>query len=649
MRKFVIVFFFVLSVLHTKAAHLGGYTLSIVNIKDANNLPTDNYMFVLRSYYNYNFSYPSTLNFKLYSNSSSTLIQNVVLSTVSVTPHNFPAENCLPADSSGAFRTILYNSAAINLSAFNDTTGYYLSLSSGCCFTGNVNYTSNGSMDYIMRLDFPAVGNLSPYRYNSSPEFRVPPRSSLCLGIPTVQRWAAVDPDGDKIIYSFGQMESSNEIKPFTYTNFSSSSYSINNPIVGRVNSTLDPDSAFLSMYPIQAGGHYLVVKAEEYRNNKKIGEIVRLVYVNIALNCPSTQDLDPVIRFNESKALSIKRDTIDVNTIRSYNFFVSDSGALNDSIHISMDLLNSWNVLDTNSYKWELLDVNNNPISVFRNNLNITALKSAKLRFTLDPTNSSLIDSPIKFKLEVKDNSCYSGRIDTFIYEVILTRKDSILNTISNITSSLNKDVSLKILMSNNFGFTYKWQTDFGNGFRDLPSNAKYVNVNTDSLVIKNLLARNDNQLFRCIATGLYNVDTSINFRLSLVDTCYQIQYDTTKIQVQDTSYKIVYNNVLISKNDTINFEFTNSNPGANNKTRMSINHTDDAKKLEFNLSSLQGIAGFKIEIEDLNGQKFYLKSITSTYISTTVDNFISKGLYKFIIRDASNNIVMVKNLILI
>lgn len=638
-----------ISVSFTYASHLGGYTLSLINIKDSVNAPTDNYRLQLKMYFTNTFPPNQSMDFKLYANNGNVLVQNLTVSLINTVFNNHPASNCLPSDSSNLWRIYTYQSLPVNLSSLNDSLGYYFSFYEGCCVNANINYLS--STDIIFRLDIPAIGNTSAYRYNSSPVFNIPPRISYCLGVPTTQNWSATDADGDRIVYSFIQMEIGPEVKPFGLANFASSSYSTNNSILGPLPVSIHPSLGYLSFCPGYIGGHYVFIKAEEFRGVKKIGEAVRGVYITVSSTCVSTTDLNPIISVNNNSNVTINRDTVFIGNTKSYDLLIKDNGVAFDSLNLSVLNENgtgSWTNVDTNSYKWQVVDSLGNVLQSFTNNLNYKAHKTIRLKLLIHPSSSVQIANKYRMKLVANDNSCYLGRRDSVGFEITFARIDSVLGPGIIKTYSSNDNAKFNVELSNKFGFNYKWQTNFGNGFKDIPVNPKYKGVNSDTLTILNVKARNENQKFRCIVKGFYNTDTSGIYALKIVDTCVNYFLDTTFVTVNDTIYKVNIDTIYTSRNDTISFYFKNKSSAPNNLSLMSITHGANGKLLKFIFPNISNLSGYNIRLEDNAGNFLYVHLINNSSFDYQLGNTLSKGIYYLKILDPQNKITSTKKIIL-
>ncbi|NUM31877.1 MAG: hypothetical protein HUU47_06080 [Bacteroidetes bacterium] len=95
----------------------------------------------------------------------------------------------------------------------------------------------------------------------------------------------------------------------------------------------------------------------------------------------------------------------------------------------------------------------------------------------------------------------------------------------------------------------TYQWQTDLGNGFKDLFNAGQYSGADTDSLTVLNTNWSNDNQKFRCVLKYKGCYDTSIVGTLNIL--CLKL----IKTQPNDQNTKDgepAYFRVIVSENNS-------------------------------------------------------------------------------------------------
>jgi hypothetical protein len=88
--------------------------------------------------------------------------------------------------------------------------------------------------------------------------------------------------------------------------------------------------------------------------------------------------------------------------------------------------------------------------------------------------------------------------------------------------TSVANNEIEFSCQFSDS-NAKYSWETNQGLGWIVLSNAGQYSGVKTNILKVNNLNLSNDNQLFRCIASGDCGLDTSVvarlNYRLNHVD----------------------------------------------------------------------------------------------------------------------------------
>lgn len=132
-----------------------------------------------------------------------------------------------------------------------------------------------------------------------------------------------------------------------------------------------------------------------------------------------------------------------------------------------------------------------------------------------------------------------------------------------------------------------YQWQTIQGTEWIDLKNDGQFANVNTHSLVVNNLTAANDGQLFRYVIIGNCGQDTTIEAKINV----WGVSTETLNA-----------NNIYISPNPVSNLLNVN---GINKPTEFQITDLTGKELLSgkllnnsIDVSSLhQGIYLFKQE----------------------------------------------------
>lgn len=171
-------------------------------------------------------------------------------------------------------------------SVFNHEMGYYLNYER-CCRNGVINNIRwPGETGQAFYLEFPPIEKNGQPFINSSPNLFPPLSDFARLGYPFYFDFRGTDADGDSLVYSLATPLAgssspdqgnvlppprSGPYDPVTWVE----GYSVTNMIPGtpalRIN-----QQGFIQVTPTQAGLFVFSVKAEEYRDGEKIGEVRR-------------------------------------------------------------------------------------------------------------------------------------------------------------------------------------------------------------------------------------------------------------------------------------------------------------------------------------------------------------------------------------
>ncbi len=186
-------------------------------------------------------------------------------------------------------RRILYT-ADITLSdnEFNDPAGYYV-VYERCCRNYNVNNLQFDGTGQAFYLEFPAVQRNSAPFINSTPILFPPLSNYACVNENFYFDFAGTDPDGDSLVYSLVAPYNSSETNPIadlsnplpipkprphedvTFID----GISVANMVPGSPPLRID-QRGFLTVRPTQQGLFVFSVRAEEFRDGEKIGEVRR-------------------------------------------------------------------------------------------------------------------------------------------------------------------------------------------------------------------------------------------------------------------------------------------------------------------------------------------------------------------------------------
>lgn len=154
-----------------------------------------------------------------------------------------------------------------------------------CCRANGITNLSNpGSQETYLTTTIPAqTSNLM----NNSPVFLNPSNASYCVNQLASLSLNAYDPDGDALVYSLAPpRRGTNLLNPSNVTYASSFNYL--NPISSSTPVTINPTTGVINFTPTVIGQRAVIgIRAEEYRNGVKIGEIYRDLEVAV-INCGS-------------------------------------------------------------------------------------------------------------------------------------------------------------------------------------------------------------------------------------------------------------------------------------------------------------------------------------------------------------------------
>lgn len=203
---------------------------------------------------------------------------------------------------------------------FQNTQGYYIQWER-CCRNDIIkNILDPGATPMAFYMEFP-----SPYpgggsqQINNSPEFLRDPLNYLCVGEPFKYDFKIFDADGDELRMKIGipnaggytsQGNPGQNSGPAPYDQINwAPGYGVGtsqNIMDGAPDLYVDNDTAFIYLVPTQIGVYVISVICEEFRNNIKIGEVVRELQLEV-LNCP------PRFKPNITAALPNGQSYVDV------------------------------------------------------------------------------------------------------------------------------------------------------------------------------------------------------------------------------------------------------------------------------------------------------------------------------------------------
>lgn len=192
----------------------------------------------------------------------------------------------------------------------------YVASWSTCCRGGSLPIGANGSIYASTEIDL----SVSPC--NSNPEFAFPPVSYVCAGVGSSFSQAAVDADGDSLVYRLVNCKDNGGL-PASY----SPGYSPTNSMGPSWQVNIDFQTGMLSILPNPGGVNMSVIciQVDEYRSGSLIGSIHREMFI-LAINCPTANTLPQL------DSISVVRGG---NEVRSGLFKM----ALGDSLELMLEV----------------------------------------------------------------------------------------------------------------------------------------------------------------------------------------------------------------------------------------------------------------------------------------------------------------------
>lgn len=238
----------------------------------------DNYKFTLINYTDASgIQPPQSISFEIKRKSNNQLVQTLTMilnagSTISLNDSN--GSNC--NSNVLMIRKSTYQ-ATINLQNFNDTAGYYIIGFDNSRNNGYVNVDASGTT-IVFKMEFPAVGNLSPFTHNSSPVITNDPVFNGSNGVSYFYDLQATDADGDSLVYSITEPLTTLNNISIIPLNFNPG-FSLQLNVMNSLPSTdfVDNLTGNMVLTPTLIGLFLLTVKVEEYSkypNIFKKGEI---------------------------------------------------------------------------------------------------------------------------------------------------------------------------------------------------------------------------------------------------------------------------------------------------------------------------------------------------------------------------------------
>lgn len=397
--------------------------MQLINIKDANNNPTDTYKWRLRFYRDVTGSaMPASFNFTIFKASDNASVGNFTVTKINPqTFINYGSELCVPISSQNRVELGIFESAAINYSTLNNPTGYYATASLCCRNPGIVNVLGeSSSYSGLMYVRFPQLIIGSTTRRNSSPSFKELAQYGFTVGKQYSIDWGATDPDGDSLVYSLVKaLDGGPTVPSFAEIQYASG-YSLTGNIAdGNPDFSINANTGQIIYKPTMANRYLVAVKVEEYRKiagvPTKIGEIRREMQIESVLN----SDRRPKLYDNASN--STKIDTMNVSSLQTKIIELRSNDTPNDSLFtriIAEPGATSNNILDTNLIDAAWSDtIGNITRGASAEQFIVKGKGSLLARLTIQADSNSVSILPYKFKVISYDKSCFIPLADTLNY----------------------------------------------------------------------------------------------------------------------------------------------------------------------------------------------------------------------------------------
>jgi hypothetical protein len=371
---------------------------------------------------------PNSFEFNIYKNSDNTAAPTPRV-TVNKISSALVVYSCKPNNAGYNVEKWIYESnsdayTALNLTAFNSISGYYLSNSTCCRTIGVTSILNSGGAGITFTMDFPRLNSTAPTHNNSSPEFRNPPVFDFAVNRPYTLDFNVVDPNGDSLVfYTTKAYSEGTTIKPFPNIEFASGYKLDSNIADGAPDFTINKKTGIISYKPKNIGLYLIAIRVEEWKKASgstpgyKIGEVRREFIIKNVVN----YGIAPIITDKKNR-VNLVRDTLFVkDTITYSNSFLSKK-QIGDSLFIKLvpeqgiynNIFNS-NYFDVKFGKTGNVLSSGNSI----NNLVLKSKDSIKTNFIWKIDSTDIKKTPFKFKVITFDNSCHSPLADTLDIEL--------------------------------------------------------------------------------------------------------------------------------------------------------------------------------------------------------------------------------------
>lgn len=225
-----------------------------------------------------------------------------------------------------------------------------------CCRDQSTNLAASPNMYLEAKLN-------NTLGESSSPEIQAPAGKAFCLTQPGAKPFqfiqAAIDADGDSILYRFGHPQSGVQCGPGTNIPFSPG-YTVNAPFPSSTGIVIDQSTGIFTFSPSQQGSYVVKIVVEDWRFDTQnlvwvnIGESVREIQIPVTANCNPTSADGPRLALSSStNNASIQNFPIaDIDSMKAaYNmrvFFGEDSLPANNPSVYQIPIFQGYQCFDS-------------------------------------------------------------------------------------------------------------------------------------------------------------------------------------------------------------------------------------------------------------------------------------------------------------
>lgn len=426
MKKHLLFLLLIFFCFASKADHINGYEMQLVNIKTGAGVSTDNYKWRLKVYRPTNsIPLPLSFSFTIYINGSNALAGNFNVSKINPqTFIKFPESDCFPKSSNNAIEVGIYESPSVNYSLFTNSNNYYVT-SSQCCRSINISNIYGNSTTYgsTFTIDFPRLSVSSVGRYNTSPEFKNSPSFYYKIGSTYVIDWSAIDIDGDSLSYSMVMPFDANTTKPFASITYAAGFKSDSNIADGSPDFTINAKTGQVLYKPTKLGFYAINVKVDEYRKVSGVPIKIGTSYREFAFKVINEINNAPILTDNKIRS-HIIRDTINFYDEYTLNLWGKDIAG--DSLYMSVipNLAPGENIFDPIVYGAKFGYFGAVQSGSAAQNLVLKGDSLLDGQFKWKPFCKNYRTEPYKVSFVLRDRNCADAKDDSLHVYLYLKKK---------------------------------------------------------------------------------------------------------------------------------------------------------------------------------------------------------------------------------